>query len=162
MRVSELMVTPPVTVPPQATARLAAIRMTEEAVGCVLVAEDDRLLGIVTDRDLVVRGLAGAAEPDTTVAELMSATMVTIEATADLETAYRALRRTGVRRLPVLDGHRLVGLLTVDDLLLDVLYRLFDLLGPVSWSALREGGPRDHERNPIGGACHDTPMEHRR
>ncbi|WP_329560487.1 CBS domain-containing protein [Kitasatospora sp. NBC_01266] len=149
MKVSELMATPPVTVPPQATARLAALRMTEEAVGCVLVAEDDRLLGIVTDRDLVVRSVAGAAEPDAPVTELMSASVVTVDAADDLDSAYRTLRRSGVRRLPVLDGHRLVGLLAVDDLLLDVLSRLFDLLGPVSWSAMREGGPRDRESDRI-------------
>jgi len=141
MRVADLMITPPVTVSPEATARRAARRMDDEAVGCVLVTEDGNLRGIVTDRDLVLRALAAGAEPDIPVSELMSAPAVTVDVTDDIEAAYRAFRRSGVRRLPVLDGHRLVGLLAVDDLFLDVLQRLFDLLGPVSWSALREGGP---------------------
>lgn len=141
MRVGDLMITPPVTVPPRATVRQAAGRMDDEAVGCVLVADHEVLHGIVTDRDLVVRALAADADPQTRVSELMSAPAVTVDVTEDLAAAYRAFRRTGVRRLPVLDGDRLVGLLAVDDLFLDVLQRLCDLLGPVSWSALREGSP---------------------
>jgi CBS domain-containing protein len=141
MRVADLMITPPVTVTPQTTARQAALRMDQEAVGCVLVAEKDTLRGVVTDRDLAVRLLATAGEPDTPVSRVMSAPAVTVDVADDVDEAYRAFRRSGVRRLPVLDGDRLVGLLSVDDLLLDVLQRLFDLLGPVSWSALREGSP---------------------
>ncbi|BFV55400.1 hypothetical protein KCMC57_up05040 [Kitasatospora sp. CMC57] len=148
MKVAELMITPPVTVPPETTARQAAARMAAEAVGCVLVADGGALCGIVTDRDLVLRALATTAGPDTRVSQLMSAPAVTVEAAQDVEVAYRTFRRTGVRRLPVLDEHRLVGVLALDDLLLDVLYRLFDLLGPISWSALHEGGP-DADAPPI-------------
>ncbi|MFI6445676.1 cyclic nucleotide-binding/CBS domain-containing protein [Kitasatospora sp. NPDC050543] len=139
MRVADLMITPPIAVLPGATARQAARRMDDESVGCVLVAEDHTLRGIVTDRDLVVRAVAPGADLEAPVAEFMSAPAVTVDVTDDLAAAYRAFRRTGVRRLPVLDGHRLVGLLAVDDLFLDVLQRLSDLLGPVSFSTLREG-----------------------
>ncbi|MGE7434284.1 CBS domain-containing protein [Kitasatospora sp. NPDC001175] len=141
MRVADLMTAPPVTVTPHTTARDAARRMDEEAVGCVLVAEGGTLHGVLTDRDLVVRALARNADPATRVSELMSAPVVTLDTTDDLAAAYRAFRRTGVRRLPVLDGYRLAGVLTIDDLFLDVLQNLADLLGPVSWSALREGSP---------------------
>ncbi|MFJ1708880.1 cyclic nucleotide-binding/CBS domain-containing protein [Kitasatospora sp. NPDC088346] len=165
MRVADLMITPPIAVRPSATVRQAARRMEEEAVGCVLVADHATLQGILTDRDLVVRALAPGADMETPVSDFMSAPAVTVAATDDLETAYRAFRRTGVRRLPVLDGPRLVGLLAVDDLFLDVLQRLSDLLGPVSFSALREGsagpGPAVHPPIP-SGARHDTPVEHRR
>ncbi|WP_371494693.1 CBS domain-containing protein [Kitasatospora sp. NBC_00374] len=88
----------------------------------------------------------------------MSAPAVTVDATDDLETAYRAFRRAGVRRLPVVDRHRLVGLLAVDDLFLDVSQHLSDLLGPLSFSALREGsaGPGPAAHPPISsGARHD-------
>ncbi|MEU9126909.1 CBS domain-containing protein [Kitasatospora sp. NPDC048540] len=153
MRVADLMITPPIAVLPTATVRQAARRMDEEAVGCVLVAEDATLHGVLTDRDLVVRALAPGADPETPVFEFMSAPAVTVDVTDDLETAYRVLRRTGVRRLPVLDGARLVRLLAVDDLFLDVLQRLSDLLGPLSFSALREGsagpGPAAHP-DPLG------------
>jgi signal-transduction protein with cAMP-binding, CBS, and nucleotidyltransferase domain len=129
--------------------------MAEEAVGCVLVAGPDGVRGVLTDRDLALRVLAAGLAPDTPVSELMSAPVTTVDAADDLGTAYRVFRRKGVRRLPVLDGGRLVGLLSVDDLFLDVLQRLEDLLGPLSWSTLREGAagpgavgpPPDHLRS---------------
>lgn len=139
MRVAELMTAPPVTVAPTASVRDAARRMDDQEVGCVLVADRGALVGVLTDRDLVVRWLAARADQSARVTEVMSAPPVTLDADDDLDSAYRAFRRTGVRRLPVLAGARLVGVLAIDDLFLDVLQRLADLLGPVSWSALREG-----------------------
>lgn len=138
MKASDLMTAPPVTIGPTATAFEAARRMAREAVGCVLVTEDGRLLGIVTDRDLTVRGLALGAAPERPVLDLMTVPVVTVDAADDLDTAYRTFRSTGVRRLPVIDGDRPVGVLTVDDLLRDVVQRLLDLLVPVSRSALPE------------------------
>ncbi|MBO1414085.1 CBS domain-containing protein [Streptomyces sp. FH025] len=157
MRAVDLMTAPPVTVGPTTTAFEAARRMELEAVGCVLVTDDDRLLGILTDRDLTVRGLAHDHDPARPVSELMTTPVATVDADADLDTAYRDFRRTGVRRLPVLDDGRPVGVLTVDDLLRDVVERLVDLLVPVSRSALREAvapRPSDHgstATRPTGG-----------
>ncbi|WP_424887078.1 CBS domain-containing protein [Streptomyces sp. XH2] len=136
------MTTPPVTVSHRATAAEAAARMAEEAVGCVMVTDGDALCGILTDRDLVVRGLADGAGPDEPVTSLMSTAVVTVSASDEVDVAYRLYRREDIRRLPVLDAGRLVGVLTVDDLFADALQRLADLLGPVSWSALREQADR--------------------
>ncbi|MCQ8770529.1 CBS domain-containing protein [Streptomyces telluris] len=136
------MTTPAVTVSHRATAAEAAVRMTEEAVGCVMITDGDTLYGILTDRDLVVRGLANAAGPDEPVTNLMSTAVVTVSASDDVDVAYRLYRREDIRRLPVLDAGRLVGVLTVDDLFADALQRLADLLGPVSWSVLREQADR--------------------
>ncbi|EST36448.1 CBS domain-containing protein [Streptomyces roseochromogenus] len=138
MKVSEAMTAPPVCVTPHVSLVEVTRRMTEYAVGSVLVVEDDALLGIVTDRDVALRGLGGGLAPDAPVDRVMSAEVVTVEADDDLQVAYLAFRRTGVRRLPVLDGHRVVGMLTVDDLFLDVFRRLGDLLGAVAWSVLHE------------------------
>ncbi|MFE5587586.1 CBS domain-containing protein [Kitasatospora sp. NPDC056531] len=132
------MTTPPVTIDLTATAVEAAQRMEQEAVGCVLVTDHGRLQGILTDRDLAVRGLARNYDPGRPVADLMTAPVTTVDTDDDLDTAYRVLRSADVRRLPVLDDGRPVGILTVDDLLRDVVQRLFDLLVPVSHSALRE------------------------
>ncbi|WP_354638292.1 CBS domain-containing protein [Kitasatospora camelliae] len=141
MRVAEFMTSPPVTADPVTTAREAARLMAEQAVGCVLVVDRGRLRGVLTDRDLAVRVLARGADPETPVGGLMSAPVVTLDADEDVSAAYRTFCRTGVRRLPVLRDGRVVGVLAVDDLFLDVLQHLADLLGPISWSALREGGP---------------------
>ncbi|MGW2370994.1 MULTISPECIES: CBS domain-containing protein [Kitasatospora] len=132
------MTTPPVTVGPTTTAFQAAQVMEQEAVGCVLVTDHGRLRGILTDRDLTVRGLAHGPRPAQPVGDLMTTPVTTVDAGDDLDTAYRTFRNAGVRRLPVLDDGRPVGMLTVDDLLRDVVERLVDLLIPVSRSALRE------------------------
>lgn len=64
---------------------------------------------------------------------------------------HRTFRRSGVRRLPVLDGHRVVGVLTVDDVLIDVFQRLADLLGRVAWSVVEERpGPPSGGTGPRG------------
>ncbi|MFH9347959.1 cyclic nucleotide-binding/CBS domain-containing protein [Kitasatospora sp. NPDC017646] len=138
MKAEDLMTSPPVTVGPTTTAFEAALVMEQEAVGCVLVTDHGRLRGILTDRDLTVRGLAHGPHPAQPVVELMTTPVATVNAGDDLDTAYRTFRSAGVRRLPVLDDGRPVGVLTVDDLLRDVVERLVDLLIPVSRSALRE------------------------
>ncbi|MFD5515443.1 CBS domain-containing protein [Streptomyces sp. NPDC127066] len=139
MKVSDVMTAPPVCVAPDATLAEVAGQMAGHAVGSVLVVEDGVLRGIVTDRDLAVRGVGGGLDPGARVDTVMSPPAVTVDADDDLQVAYRTFRRTGVRRLPVLDASRMVGVLTVDDLLLDVFRRLTDLLGPVAWSILQEG-----------------------
>ncbi|UUN25628.1 CBS domain-containing protein [Streptomyces sp. FIT100] len=139
MKASEYMMSPVVTVPPDTSAAHAARTMLRESVGCLLIVDNDDLRGIVTDRDLVVRCLAVDVGPDTPVSQLMTPSVVTFRSTDDIQTAYRAFRRSGVRRLPVMDenGH-VAGLLTIDDLFLDVFQRLADVLGPVAWTVLRD------------------------
>jgi signal-transduction protein with cAMP-binding, CBS, and nucleotidyltransferase domain len=139
VKISELMNSPPIAIPPEATVQEAAVRMEEDAVGAVLVADKGVLRGIVTDRDLAVRAIAHGRDPEeTAVCELMSAPVTTIEVTDDVDTVYHRFRRSAIRRLPVVDGDQLVGVLSLDDLLMDVFQRMADLLGPVAWSVLRE------------------------
>ncbi|WP_225101688.1 CBS domain-containing protein [Streptomyces sp. CoH27] len=138
MKVSQVMTAPAVSVGPQVSLAEVIREMAVSAVGSVLVVEDGLLRGIVTDRDLAVRGLGGGLDREARVDEVMSERVVTVDADADLQVAYRTFSRTGVRRLPVLDGGCVVGVLTVDDLFLDVFQRLGDLLGPVAWSVLHE------------------------
>jgi signal-transduction protein with cAMP-binding, CBS, and nucleotidyltransferase domain len=145
VKVSEVMTAPAVAVPPHETLSEVTRRMSGSGVGSVLVVEEGTLRGIVTDRDIAVRGLGAGLPPTAAVDAVMSAEVVTVDAADDVQTAYRTFRRSCVRRLPVLDGHRLVGVVTIDDLLLDVFRRLADLLGPVAWSVLREPpGPPSH------------------
>ncbi|MDF3299083.1 CBS domain-containing protein [Streptomyces tropicalis] len=129
---------PAVCVPPGTSLAEAARRMDREGIGSLLVVEDGVLRGIVTDRDLAVRGLDAGAGRGARVDAVMSPHVVSVAAADDVHAAYRLFRRSGVRRLPVLDGDRVAGMLTVDDLLLDVFQRLADLLGPVAWSVLEE------------------------
>ncbi|MFJ4553671.1 CBS domain-containing protein [Streptomyces sp. NPDC088817] len=149
MKVSEVMTAPAVCVPPHVSLAEVSRRMAECAVGSVLVVEDGALRGIVTDRDLAVRGMGGGLGTEARVEAVMSVRVATIEAADDLQSAYRSFRRTGVRRLPVLAAGRVVGVLTIDDLFLEVFRRLADLLGPVAWSVLQEPpGPPSETASP--------------
>lgn len=144
MNVSASMSAPAVTVSGSTTVGEAALRMEEYGVGCVVVTEGEALLGIVTDRDIAVRAMAAGLDREEPVRAVMSSPVVTVGAADDVHCAYRAFRTHGVRRLPVLDGQRVVGVVTVDDLLMDVFRRVADLLGPVAWSVLEEPpGPQD-------------------
>jgi CBS domain-containing protein len=124
--------------------------MAEHAVGSVLVVEHGALHGIVTDRDLAVRGLGGGLDTRARVDRIMSPHVTTVEAADELQVAYRTFRRTGIRRLPVLEAGRVVGVLTIDDLFLDVFRRLADLLGPIAWSVLKESSAPPSSAGPPG------------
>ncbi|MFJ3974138.1 CBS domain-containing protein [Streptomyces sp. NPDC090021] len=144
MNVSASMSAPAVSVDATTTIGEAARRMDLHGVGCLVVTEGGALRGIVTDRDVTVRAVAGGLDRDDPVGQVMTSPAVTVDAAEDIHAAYRKFRNSGVRRLPVVDGQRVVGMLTVDDLLMDVFRRVADLLGPVAWSVLEEPpGPPD-------------------
>lgn len=106
-----------ITVGPDADVRFAAEKMRAHHVGCVLVVDGARLLGILTDRDIALRVVAEALPPSTRVAEVMTPDPITAPASAGIETILRALRKAGTRRLPLLDDAGLVvGIVTHDDL----------------------------------------------
>ncbi len=147
MRVREVMRTPVVTVLPDTTLAETAQRMGECVVGCVVVMSGPAVHGLVTDRDLAVRGLATGAAATTPVSVVMTAPVFTVPADDDVDVAYHIMRREGVRRLPVLDSGRVVGLVALDDLLMDVVRRLGELLGTLSWCVLAEQPGPPHSAN---------------
>jgi CBS domain-containing protein len=110
----------------------AAVLMDEAGVGSLAVLEDGRLIGIVTDRDLVRRGLARRVPADARVDVCMSTPVITIDAEADVHDAFALFRRTGCRRLPVVRDGSFVGMLTVDDLLINLASDLADIARPVT------------------------------
>lgn len=97
--------------------REAAQMMKEMGVGALPVCgEDDRLKGMVTDRDIVVECVASGGDPaSTTAGQLADGKPVTIGADDSVEEALRTMAQHQVRRLPVIDGHRLVGILSQAD-----------------------------------------------
>jgi CBS domain-containing protein len=114
-QVKELMTESPVTVEPSTTVAEAAKVMANEDIGPVPIVEDGRLVGIVTDRDLVVRVLAEGRDTSTTVGEIASSDLVTVEPGMDLQQALEQMSRNQVRRLPVVEGERLVGIVAQAD-----------------------------------------------
>jgi CBS domain-containing protein len=107
-----------VTVGPDETVQAAAQAMRSRHVGAVVVVAEGRPVGIVTDRDLALRLVADGHPATTPVRELMTEDPVTCHVEDTLDAAIAAIRRHGVRRLPILDDHQqLVGLVAIDDLL---------------------------------------------
>jgi CBS domain-containing protein len=96
----------------------AARRLADLGVGSApICGEDDRLKGMITDRDIVVKVIAQGLDPRATkVGELAQGKPVTIGADDSLEEALRTMSEHQVRRLPVIDGHQLVGMLSQADL----------------------------------------------
>ena len=96
----------------------AARLMASLDVGALpICGEDDRLKGMLTDRDIVVKCLAEGRDPSTTTAgDLAQGKPVTIGADDDIEEALETMKRHQVRRLPVIDGHDLVGIISQADI----------------------------------------------
>jgi CBS domain-containing protein len=102
---------------PNATVADAAKVMAQEDVGPVPIVEDGRLVGIVTDRDIVVRVVAEGRGPNaTTVREIASTELVTVSPDDALDDALNRLAERQVRRLPVVEGDRLVGIVAQADI----------------------------------------------
>lgn len=114
----------------------AAAIMEQAGVGALAVVEGDRPIGIVTDRDLVRRGLARGLPADARVDSVMSTPVVTIESQTDLHEAFALFRFNAVRRLVVVREGRFVGMLSIDDLLVDVAADLADLARPITAEVL--------------------------
>lgn len=127
----------PVTIAADRTVTEAAELMDRAVVGAlVVVGDDDRPVGIVTDRDLVVRGMARRVSPDARVDSVMSTDLVTLPADADLRDALGAFESTPVRRLPLVEGGRIVGMVTIDDLVIDLASDLGRLSRPITGQVL--------------------------
>jgi len=115
-QIGHAMSTPPASVPPETSLKATARHMADARVGALPVVEDDHVVGVVTDRDLVVRAMAGGLSPDLRVDAVMSADPVTVDVGTTLPAAQHAMRSIGVRHLPVTDGGRLAGMVSFDDL----------------------------------------------
>jgi CBS domain-containing protein len=122
-----------------ASAQEVAEQMAREAVGClVVVDEQERPVGILTDRDLALRVVAtGGRAKETTAASVMSQPLVRVESTDPIENVIDAMRRHGIRRVPVTRKERVVGLVSLDDLVVQLGSEL-DSLGDAVRHQFRE------------------------
>jgi CBS domain-containing protein len=104
------------TTAPEARLQDAAHRMVERRVGAILVLEGERLAGILTERD-VLRAVGLGYEPDAPVSAWMTPSPETIEPSATAGDALMLMHHGGFRHLPVVEGERLVGILSIRDVL---------------------------------------------
>ena len=114
--VAEIMSRGLLTVEPRASLNEAARQMDERRVGAALVLEGDALLGIVTERD-VLRAVAAGPIEGVCVADCMTRQPETIDASETTKLAASLMIHGGFRHLPVLDGERVVGIVSIRDLM---------------------------------------------
>lgn len=115
-KVRDVMTAEPIVLQQDQTIADAAQAMRDTAVGAVLVVDGDRLCGLITDRDIVVRAVAESAPPDTPVGPLVSPDLIAVGADDEAGDAARVMQAHAVRRLPVMDDGRIVGIVSIGDL----------------------------------------------
>ena len=97
----------------------AARLMREQDIGSLPITDDEQLVGMITDRDITMRVVAEAADPNaTSVEDVYSRDLISVEPDNDLEEALRLMARHQVRRLPVVEDGRLVGIVAQADIAL--------------------------------------------
>jgi len=114
--VRDLLKGDPVTVEASATVQDAAKLMDENDIGNVLVVENNEVQGIVTDRDIVVRVIAKGDGADASVREAATTDVETIEPDASIDDAIQKMEQGNVRRLPVVEDGKPVGVISLGDL----------------------------------------------
>ena len=118
MQIKEIMTSDPELIDPDASIRKAAKRMRDEDIGALPVGENDRLVGMVTDRDIAVRGVAEDLAPETTtVRDVMSEKVYYCFEDDAVEDAAKCMAENQVRRLPILNrDKRLTGIVSLADI----------------------------------------------
>jgi CBS domain-containing protein len=119
--VREIMTQHPVTLPRSASITEAAKRMRDDGIGDVIVMDDGDICGLVTDRDIVVRAVAEGADPQfTKVDEICTHELVTVGPDDSLQQTVQLMRERAVRRVPVVEGGRPVGIVSLGDLAIEL------------------------------------------
>ena len=117
MKISEVMTRDVQTVSPDQPVQEAANFMLSADAGSIPVTDGDRLIGMITDRDIAVRGIAKGYGPETPVRELMTDDLIVVRVDDDVEEAATKMSDAQVRRLPVIDSdERLCGIVSLGDL----------------------------------------------
>ncbi|MBK8475122.1 MAG: CBS domain-containing protein [Opitutaceae bacterium] len=104
-------------VAPGATVQDAVAAMAAHRIGCIVIIDDDHLAGLFTENDLLVRVVAAGLDPRTTpITRVMSPRPITVEPSLTLDKTMALISEKRVRHLPVVEGGRLVGLVSIGDL----------------------------------------------
>ena len=117
MKISDVMTRDVETIRPDQTAQEAAAFMVSADAGSIPVTDGDKLIGMITDRDIAVRGVAKGHGPDALVSDLMTSGLICVRADEDVADVAAKMSEAQVRRLPVIDEtQKLVGIVSLGDL----------------------------------------------
>ncbi|SDG93907.1 CBS domain-containing protein [Alteribacillus persepolensis] len=117
--IQNVMTTDVETCRPDETISDAAMKMKQYHVGAIPVTQEDNLMGMITDRDIVVRCIAEQKPESTPVSEVMSSQIITAEPDMDIHQAAKMMAEKQIRRLPIVENQRLVGIASLGDLAVD-------------------------------------------
>ncbi len=92
-----------------------ALKMKELSVGAIPIVDEEKLVGMITDRDIVIRGVAEKKPGSTKLSEIMSESLCTISPDASASEGARLMAEQQIRRLPVVEGERLIGIVSLGD-----------------------------------------------
>ncbi|PFN98750.1 CBS domain-containing protein [Bacillus sp. AFS076308] len=116
MNVASLMTTDVDSCTPESTCKEVAIKMKELDVGVIPICENEKLVGIITDRDLVIKGLATDLSDESPVSELITNLVVKGTKDMSIEEAAKIMSHEQIRRLPIVENEKLVGMVSLGDL----------------------------------------------
>jgi CBS domain-containing protein len=114
--VKEIMTKDCVTVTLQDNVYEIAVKMKQNDIGFIPVVDGKKLIGVVTDRDLVVRGYAEKREGSAAVQQVISQTITSVPSSTTVDEAAQIMAKDQIRRLPVVDNGELVGIIAIGDL----------------------------------------------
>ena len=118
--IMDVMTPRPTTLPASASVLEAANAMRDANIGDIVVTDDGKICGIITDRDVVVRAIAERRDPaKTKLADICSQDLTTVSPTDSLDHAVQLMRQKAIRRLPVVENGRVVGIVSIGDLALE-------------------------------------------
>jgi CBS domain-containing protein len=118
--IREVMTADPQTVSSDATLEEAAREMQSDDIGAVLVTDNGDVAGILTDRDIVVRAIAEGRDPSSTkVGDVATRDVQTLTPDSSIDDAIKLLREQNVRRIPVVEGGRPAGIVSIGDLAIE-------------------------------------------
>jgi len=127
MRASDFSVRQPVVIDCAATTADAAALMAAQGVGALIVVDHDRPVGIVTDRDIVTRGIARNIAADARVDSLMTTGLIALDSHAELEELMHVFMHHAIRRVPIVDHDRVIGVVSMDDVLVWLANNMIDI-----------------------------------
>ncbi|NLO39946.1 MAG: CBS domain-containing protein [Ruminiclostridium sp.] len=117
MKVRDVMTKSVATIRPEATIKEAASIMQQHNVGSIPVVDTNGLVGIVTDRDIVVRNIAAGQDPQSTpVKNVMTSQVTTVTPDEDVHAISQMMSTRQIRRVPVVENQRLVGMVSLGDI----------------------------------------------